>query len=1034
MNLIFSADFGRDPTIQIMTYLEPDIVLQNNFKRLSFRLAGAIILLGVAVLIMWPLGLGHVYINGRLFVQMNPLTAICFIALAIAYWLINKQSRTTAYVITALVMVVALLKVIEWWGGPVLALDQLLFTDELTQHTPPNQMAPNTAVGLVIVSAGLLLLNVDIRSRHRPTHYLAFLLFILSLASLLGYLYQVEQFYGIMTYIPMSLVTAFGFFMFSLLLFFQAPDRGFMRLLTQRLPGSNTARLLVPAAIIVPAVLGLMRLWGTWEGVYTHESGVVFYSLSITIIFLAIIFYHTNQVNEREEERLRTEATLEISEQHIRNIFTDAPDAVVVIDSNGLIDKWNNEAERLFGWTAKEAVGRPLKDLISPVGQDGDIKKYIADAQTSTPDNTIDLKAAKKDGSSLDVALRISPLQLKDSLLFVGFIRDITERKQVENRLKSFNEELATQVRDRTREIQEIFERVTDGFIALDNNFYFTYVNQRAGEILQRDPARLAGKNIWEEFPEMVNSPSFFAFYKALATQQHLFVTDHYEPLDLWHEDQIYPSANGLSVFVRDISEKMKSEKAVREAEALADKLIDSLPGVFYFYDANGKFIRWNRQLEEVTGYTSEEIASMHPVELFPDEEKEYIAGRISTVFETGSNDAEASFISRTGEKTPYHFKAVLVDYKGGPCLLGTGIDIRERKKAEQELRESEQKYKLLFESNPLPMWMLSLPDYHIIEVNQAALEQYQYPREEFLGLDVMHLRPEEDRKKLELVTNRNFRGLYHAGVWRHTRKDGTIIYVNITTHDIIYEGKPVRLVLADEMTEQYLAEEKLKESYASIRELTEYLQNIREEERLNISREIHDELGQLLTVLKMDVSWINRKIDEENAPVKNKIGEVLSLIDNTVTTVRRIASELRPSLLDNLGLLAAMEWHVGEFEKRSGIKKYLSLPETEVPLPDPVKIGLFRIMQESLTNVGRHSGATEVTVMLTEEDDRLVLVIQDNGHGFDPAKPRKKTLGLLGMKERTEVMGGSYEISSQPGEGTTVTVTVPVKQETITT
>jgi len=128
------------------------------------------------------------------------------------------------------------------------------------------------------------------------------------------------------------------------------------------------------------------------------------------------------------------------------------------------------------------------------------------------------------------------------------------------------------------------------------------------------------------------------------------------------------------------------------------------------------------------------------------------------------------------------------------------------------------------------------------------------------------------------------------------------------------------------------------------------------------------------------------------------------------------------------------MEWHVGEFEKRSGIKKYLSLPETEVPLPDPVKIGLFRIMQESLTNVGRHSGATEVTVTLTEENESLILVIQDNGHGFDPGKPRKKTLGLLGMRERAEVMGGSYEISSRPGEGTTVNVTVPVKKEIIAT
>jgi len=287
-------------TIQTMKYLEPDIALQNQFKRWSFRLAGAIVLLGLAVLMAWLLGLGQLYTNGRLFVQMNPLTALCFIALATAYWLLNRHSRTTGPLLCTLVALVAFSKVIEWWGGPALALDQLLFPGQLRLHTPPNQMAPNTAVGLLIVSAGLLLLNVNIRSRHRPAHYLAFLLFILSLASLLGYLYQVEQFYGIMTYIPMSLLTALGFFLFSLVLFFQAPDKGFMQLLTNRLPGSNTARLLVPAAIIAPAALGLMRLWGTWEGVYTHESGVVFYSLSITIIFLAIIFYHTYQVNQRE--------------------------------------------------------------------------------------------------------------------------------------------------------------------------------------------------------------------------------------------------------------------------------------------------------------------------------------------------------------------------------------------------------------------------------------------------------------------------------------------------------------------------------------------------------------------------------------------------------------------------------------------------------------------------------------------------------------------------------------------------------------
>jgi signal transduction histidine kinase len=237
--------------------------------------------------------------------------------------------------------------------------------------------------------------------------------------------------------------------------------------------------------------------------------------------------------------------------------------------------------------------------------------------------------------------------------------------------------------------------------------------------------------------------------------------------------------------------------------------------------------------------------------------------------------------------------------------------------------------------------------------------------------------------------------------------------------------------VLANDVTEKYIAEEKLKESYESIRTLTGHLQNVREEERLHIAREIHDELGQLLTVLKMDVSWLNKKIDPDNNFAKGKLSEILSLIDTTVKTVRRIASELRPSLLDDLGLLAAMEWHLEEFERRSGILAELHLPESELPLPDALKIGLFRIFQESLTNVARHSGAKKVNVSLKQEDKQLILTITDNGNGFEEnPEAAKKTLGLLGMKERTMMMGGIYGIEGVKGEGTTVTVIVPLPVE----
>jgi PAS domain S-box-containing protein len=595
--------------------------------------------------------------------------------------------------------------------------------------------------------------------------------------------------------------------------------------------------------------------------------------------------------------------------------------------------------------------------------------------------------------------------------------------------IQYFNTTLQEQINVKTAETLEIFERITDGFVALDKNFCYTYVNRKAGEITHRDPAALIGKNVWEEFPHAVESDTYKAFMTAWTEQRYVCNTDYYAPLDLWQENHIYPSPNGLSIFIRDVSGQKKSEKHITQARDLADKLIDSLPGVFYFFDATGKFIRWNRQFEEVTGYSATEIAGMHPTDFFEGEEKQYISERIMGVFEKGINDAEANFLTKKGEKIPYYFKAVLLNYEDGPCLLGNGIDITKRKLAEEELKRSEQKYKLLFESNPLPMWMINVADYKFIDINNAAIKQYGYTREEFLKMTSLDLRLQEDLTNLKKYPGSESNSVFLSGVWRHKKKDGKIIFVDINTHDFIYNQQPTRLVLANNVTEKYKAEEKLKESYDAIRQLTEHLQNIREEERSHMAREIHDQLGQLLTVLKMDVSWLNKRLGTTSEPIQEKFIELLAMIDKTVSTVRKIASELRPTLLDDLGLTAAMEWHLEEFEKRSGIHKEFARPANELEIDESMKIGLFRIFQESLTNVARHSGAEKVNVMLERRNGHIVLKIADNGKGFDAERAARKTLGLLGMKERTQMMGGVYHISGAPGKGTLVEVVVPLPE-----
>jgi signal transduction histidine kinase len=211
------------------------------------------------------------------------------------------------------------------------------------------------------------------------------------------------------------------------------------------------------------------------------------------------------------------------------------------------------------------------------------------------------------------------------------------------------------------------------------------------------------------------------------------------------------------------------------------------------------------------------------------------------------------------------------------------------------------------------------------------------------------------------------------------------------------------------------------------LRSLSAHLQNIREEERIHIAREMHDELGQLLTGFKMDVSWLRKRLDgADDQALREKLEGMMALSDEAVRFVRKVAAELRPSMLDDLGLIPALEWHSREFEKRFNIEVEFQSHVEELKITSLVATGLFRMYQESLTNVARHSGAKKVSAILDVTDDNIYLSIADDGKGFNADKAEQKTLGLLGMKERAIMIGGKLEIRSEPGKGTTILITIP--------
>src|SRR5438067_1163611 len=219
---------------------------------------------------------------------------------------------------------------------------------------------------------------------------------------------------------------------------------------------------------------------------------------------------------------------------------------------------------------------------------------------------------------------------------------------------------------------------------------------------------------------------------------------------------------------------------------------------------------------------------------------------------------------------------------------------------------------------------------------------------------------------------------------------------------------------------------ERLRESEDKLRRLAAHLISVREEERAHIAREIHDELGQVLTGIKMEVTWLAKRLREK--PLIEKTDSMCKLIDTTVQTVRKIATGLRPEMLDDMGLIAAVGWQAKEFQKRTGIRCRAKLPP-EVKLDIDISTTMFRIFQEILTNVARHSRATRVDIELIVNEDRVGLEVTDNGVGIaDSDLNGKKSLGLLGMHERALLFGGEVRITGTPGHGTRVSVSIPVK------
>jgi len=376
---------------------------------------------------------------------------------------------------------------------------------------------------------------------------------------------------------------------------------------------------------------------------------------------------------------------------------------------------------------------------------------------------------------------------------------------------------------------------------------------------------------------------------------------------------------------------------------------------------------------------------------------------------------------------------------------LGTAVvKALERKSSEQEKRraqaallESEDRLRLVVDGvQDYAICMLG-PDGNVLTWNSGAERIFGYRANEIGGQDfsILYKTGATTRHPAKIHLREALaQGRSETEGWL-CRRNGECFYANVVVTPLRDGRRQLRgfsHIVRDE-TERQRAEETLKSSHAQLRSLAAKLQSLRESEAIRIAREIHDELGQGLTAIKIELSRIADKLGAKGEPLAAKLQATVDLTNATIQSVQRIVTELRPRLLDELGLAEAIRWQVGEFQKRTGIRcRFLNRAAVR-SFSAQLSTAVFRILQETLTNVARHACATRVNVTLRTGSGRLRLAVRDNGRGVRVGQVQAAaSLGILGMRERTELLGGNFEIRGTSGKGTQVTLNVPLSRTAV--
>lgn len=560
----------------------------------------------------------------------------------------------------------------------------------------------------------------------------------------------------------------------------------------------------------------------------------------------------------------------------------------------------------------------------------------------------------------------------------------------------------------------------------------YLYANPEFQKLCDLTPAEVAGKTDSEIFPrrqaaafrkndlEVIRrgKPRMFEEIALQEDGPHTSVVNKFPVRDA--RGKIY----AVCGIVTDITAQKRAEAAVVQSRAMLEQLFEAMPDALLTVDEDGRIMRVNAQAEAMFGYRRDELTGRAVEILVPERfrsrhpslRRKHQAGPSMRLLDSG---LELYARRKDGSELPVTISLSPLDGSLGEWTLAVVRDITLRKQAEDVLRQNEQRYRLLTESVKDYAIMLLDREGRIRAANVGAAQLFGYSRKELTGQHISIFYPSRDRDQVsrELATAESS-GKFEAESLR-VRKDGTHFWASVVTA-AFRDNQGV--VTCFSKVVQDITERKTEEEHA--RELTMRRIQAQDEERSRMSRELHDNVGSTLAALLLNLSLMKRLGSKYDPAILTPLNESLELAKQCTEEIRVVAYLLHPTILDDLGLKAGLEWYLGKYRKLSGVNVRFSFPLGLGRLPRQLEISLFSIVQQALLNIHFHSGSPEARVSIELEGKTLVLKIQDRGKGMP--KSARPGLGIRGMQERVRLFGGNLEIASTSA-GTTVTVTLPV-------